>query len=162
MDESFWHVVKHALHLFSGVRPSLQRVGDTMNELRLSLWDSASGSFRAAHAARVWAYSKDPSQRIDRIENDRLAQHLFEKRRLPKRNRRRRLIRNSVTVITAPLKPSRTSSRKKWKRHLDPAFYWNSKDEYVMDLDEIVTSGFIDTAISDRSKRALRRLCLLV
>jgi hypothetical protein len=156
----------------TGERPSLKSISAALESVRVSTWEAACASFRAAHAARTWVYDNDPEDKVHLTEDDRRAQRVFEwkrdRARGVKRGKRsvRRRKERKVTETT-PRKaqvPSRRSSRVRVPRKTDSAYHWNFGDEYVEALDEVSapTSGAVHARNAERRIRARRLLAALV
>ena len=125
------------------------------------IWDATVRTFRAARAAREWAYTQGPDHdELGHIEDDREALRRFQRSRQRRRTRKtKRTLRPANENAHVP---ARRSSRKKKRKRNDENFYWNFNDVYVLALDEYTapTGRSIHTAIADRTLR--KRLCKLV
>ena len=158
LPQAYGFALGHAHHQLTGTRPSLKKIGELLDESRLREWDRSKAAFKAARAAREWAYLSDPLGGLERAENDREALRRFARgqrgrpsKRSRKRNRKR------------PADPPVRRSTRKRKRPKDNTYHWNFQDKYVLDVDEYTapTTRTMNTVAMTIVKQK-RRLCKLV
>ena len=167
LPDSYRFLLGDVMHHLTSVRPTLKQMEEAIETVRSHLWTNAYRSFNIARASRDWVRSSDPLQLLQRSDEDRLAQLLFERDQETKRDsdafaRKARGRKRKRSQSNGDTQHSRRSARPR-KRRLDPEFYWNFGDTYVKALDErpgrsFLTSGNIHTLHSRRRSRKKRPL----
>ena len=155
LPDSYRFLLGDVMHHLTSVRPTLKQMEEAIETVRSHLWTNAYRSFNIARASRDWVRSSDPLQLLQRSDEDRLAQLLFERDQETKRDS------DAFAQKARGRKRKRSRSARPRKRRLDPEFYWNFGDTYVQALDErpgrsFLTSGNIHT-LHSRQRRSLRK-----
>ena len=163
LPQEYAFALGYAQQRLTGHRPSLKEIGRLLDEARLREWDRSKAAFRAARAAREWAYFSDPLRELQQVENDREALRWFERQKGGSSSRKqRKRKRNNKNRNHAQARPVRRSKRRKHKKRTDD-LYWNYQDKYVLDMDEhtAATTRTMNT-VSMTVARRKTKLCKLV